>query len=138
VSDADAVRALAERAFAHYVDRIGVRPRPMDADYAPPARAGELFVTGDPIDGAIVIRTETEPALVDVIAVEPEGQGRGVGRALMAAAERIAAGHGREELQLFTHVLMTENRAFYSALGYREIEVRTEHGFERVYLAKRL
>lgn len=110
----------------------------MDYEYAPRALAGELFVAGDPLAGVLVLTTSDEPALVDVIAVEPALQGSGVGRTLMASAEELARAAGRDELQLFTHVLMTENRGFYAALGYEEFETRTDDGFTRVYLRKRL
>jgi hypothetical protein len=33
---------------------------------------------------------------------------------------------------------MTENLAFYPALGYTEVDRRREHGFERVFFEKRL
>jgi ribosomal protein S18 acetylase RimI-like enzyme len=63
-------------------------------------------------------------------------QGTGVGRALMAHAERYAREIGRPELRLYTNAAMTENLALYSRLGYREVGRRSEHCFERVYFAK--
>jgi hypothetical protein len=32
--DALAVRAVTDAAYRHYIDRIGIRPAPMDADHA--------------------------------------------------------------------------------------------------------
>ncbi len=42
------------------------------------------------------------------------------------------------ELRLYTHELMTENQRFYRARGFVETERRSEQGFARVYMVKRL
>ncbi len=70
------------------------------------------------------------------VAVRPAAQGRGVGRALLAHADRTASRLGLTELRLYTHSGMTENIALYTRLGWHETERRTEHGFQRVFFAK--
>ena len=47
VEDAGAARELVERAYGHYVERIGMRPGPMGDDYEARALAGQLHVIGD-------------------------------------------------------------------------------------------
>lgn len=136
--DGAAVQALVRRAFAHYVPRIGARPRPMDEDYAELARRGELWVTGDPVLGALVLQDGPEHLWVDVIAVEPDRQGGGVGRDLMRFAEDEAARRGHAEVRLLTHELMRENRAYYGRLGYEQHDVRGEPGDSLVYMRKQL
>jgi D-alanine-D-alanine ligase len=56
------------------------------------------------------------------IAVDPEQQGRGVGRMLMAAAERIMAGFGARLIYADTssRPQYETTRAFYLTCGYRE------------------
>ena len=49
---------------------------------------------------------------------------RGIGRALITAAEAWARDHGLENLTLLTGVFNTEARAFYASLGFAEEEVR--------------
>ena len=52
VDDAEPVRdARRARRSTHYIERLGLRPGPMDADYGEPAEAGELWVAGDPTGG---------------------------------------------------------------------------------------
>ena len=47
---------------------------------------------------------------------------------------RLGYGH----LDLYTHERMTENIAMYERIGYVEVDRRTERGFPRVYMRKRL
>jgi D-alanine-D-alanine ligase len=56
------------------------------------------------------------------IAVDPGQQGRGVGRTLMAAAERIMAGDGARRIYADTssRPQYEPTRAFYLACGYRK------------------
>ena len=85
-ADVGAIEKIVERAYGVYVERIGMRPGPMNADYA-------------------------------------EDEARAAGLA---------------EMRLYTHSKMTENRAMYARLGYRETDRRDEEGFDRVFFVKRL
>ncbi len=138
-SDVAAVSDIVERAYGIYVEEIGGRPAPMDADYSETVRQGTLFVAEDDgIAGLIVLVAEGDHLLVENVAVEPRRQGAGVGRALLAYAEAHARSRGVGELRLFTHVLMERNLRIYDRLGYTEDERRTDNGFERAFLSKRL
>jgi ribosomal protein S18 acetylase RimI-like enzyme len=140
LADVDFVAELVERAYEGYVEEIGGRPAPMDADYAAAVRDGTLFVAedGGEVAGAIVLVDEGEHLEIENVAVAPSRQGGGIGRALLAFAEEQARERGVAELRLFTHVVMTRNQRIYGLLGYTEIERRTDHGFERVFYSKRL
>lgn len=120
-SDAAAVRALVRAAYAKWVPQIGREPKPMGADYeAAIARhrvdlaymGGELAALIETIPGA-------DHLLVENVAVAPAFQGRGLGRFLMAHAERLAAAQGRAEMRLYTNQRFAENIRLYLALGYR-------------------
>ena len=138
--DADAIADLVQRAYAHYPERIGVRPAPMDADYAEAVRDDEVWVAerGEGIVGVVVLRHEAGHAFVDNVAVAPNAQGEGLGGRLLELAEGRAAAAGHAEVRLLTHELMHETRAMYEHLGWRQTERRREHGFSRVYFAKAL
>jgi GNAT superfamily N-acetyltransferase len=49
---------------------------------------------------------------------------RGIGRALIAAAEAWSRDHGLRKLTLLTGAFNANARAFYAALGFAEEEVR--------------
>lgn len=59
------------------------------------------------------------------IAVAPGRQGRGLGRALLAEAERLSAAAGAEEMTIDTagRAQYAPTRAFYERMGYRIHEV---------------
>jgi len=140
-ADAIAAQEIAQRAYGVYVERIGRRPAPMDDDYGEKAEQGRLLLADDDrhgIVGIIVLVREPDHLLIENIAVDPERQGMGVGRALLSYAETDARRHGLDTLRLYTNAAMTENLALYRRLGYREDDRRGEHGFERVFLSKRL
>jgi ribosomal protein S18 acetylase RimI-like enzyme len=128
------------RAFGHYVERIGMRPVPMDADYEAAVAGGDAWVADDDgeIVGLLVLVPSDDHVLVENVAVEPARQGEGIGRALLAFAEQRAAELGVSEMRLYTHVLMTENQALYTRLGYVEVDRRTVEGRTGVFMSKRL
>ena len=88
--------------------------------------------------GVLVAYPGNGSFFIENVAVRPEQQGQGLGRRLLDFAEQLCREHGFAELRLYTHVKMTENRAMYAHMGYTEVDRRHEHGFERVYMLKRL
>ncbi len=138
--DVPAIEALVREAYAMYVPRIGREPAPVTADHAGLVTAGRTSVVeaDGEIAGVIVLIPGGDHLLVENVAVAPAMQGRGLGRELMAFAERQATELGMAELRLYTNQLMTENLALYPALGYSETGRRVEDGFARVYFSKRI
>jgi ribosomal protein S18 acetylase RimI-like enzyme len=138
-AEASAVAALVQRAYEHYVARIGARPRPMDADYPALIAAGQVWVAVDPdVVGVIVLDHHADHLQIDNVAVAPDRQGSGAGSALLAFAEDRARALEVPELRLFTHALMTENQAYYVRRGYVRTGQTVDDGFDRVFFAKRL
>jgi ribosomal protein S18 acetylase RimI-like enzyme len=140
-ADAPAVGALVERAYATYAERMGFRPAPMDVDYETELRGREgwLALADGDVVGVLVVHADPDHLFVHNVAVDADFQGsRGLGKALLELAERRAAELGLSEIRLVTNELMTENRAIYAHLGWEETEVRSEHGYRRVYFRKRL
>jgi GNAT superfamily N-acetyltransferase len=141
-ADVPAIAALIERAYEHYIGRLGRRPSPMDADHGAHVAAGEQFVlvddaTGEVV-GTIVVATRADHVYVDNVAVARERQGEGLGRALLEFADAEAARRDRRELRLHTNVVMTENQQIYPRLGYEEAGRETVGVYERVVFRKRL
>ena len=134
----ESIRELVVRAYSRWVPRIGLRPAPMDADYAALVDEGDVFVLAGPdVVGVLVLRpTEGDALMVENVAVDPERQGEGLGPSLLEFAEAQARGRQLAELRLYTHELMTENIALYERLGWTEYDRLASHGFARVFLRK--
>jgi GNAT superfamily N-acetyltransferase len=134
------VAETVDAAFVVYVERIGRKPAPMNADHAASIAAGEVHVLerdGERL-GLIVQRPEADHLFIDILAVLPAAQHQGVGKALLHFAEEEARRLGLSALRLYTHAKMTENLRFYPAMGFRRGAARQEDGFDRVDFEKRL
>ena len=139
-SDLEAIHAVVRGAYAPFVPRIGREPAPMNADYAGLIARREVWVAtdSDGVIGVLVLRPQPDSLLLENVAVAPACQGRGIGRALIAFAEKHARELGLGEMTLYTNERMTENLHFYPRLGYIETERRVEEGFSRVFFHKPL
>ena len=140
LDDAPRVRDIVDAAYQIYVPRIGAKPGPMLDDYAQRITNGQVWVLedGGVPAGVLVLEETADSFLLDNIALAPGFQGKGLGRFLLAFAERRAAGRGWHEIRLYTNAAMTENIALYRHIGYVETARVTEKGFDRVYMTKRL
>jgi GNAT superfamily N-acetyltransferase len=147
--DEAAIAPIVERAYGVYVERIGMRPGPMDDDYREKVRRGLVHVVEDgsgdrgegddaALVGLIVLIELEDRLLIENVAVEPGRQGEGIGRLLLEFAEERARRAGIDTLALYTHEKMSENLALYARLGYEEDERRRESGFSRVFMSKRI
>ena len=138
--DAGALAALVDRAYGKYVARIGRQPLPMTVDYTEVIGRDMVWVieNEDELSAAIVLipDSQTGRLCIDNVAVDPERQGKGLGRRLMHFAEQEARRIGFGSLYLFTNEAMTENIAFYTRLGYRETHRETQHGRRLVFMEK--
>ena len=139
-SDVPSVAALVKAAYRHYVERLGMQPRPMTDDYPAVIRDRQVSVAehDGAIVGVVVLTLTDEGFLVDNVAVHPSRRGTGLGRALLQFAEAEARRAGFDALHLYTHEQMTENLALYSRIGYLEYDRRSQGGFSLVYMRKQL
>ncbi|HJU18312.1 MAG TPA: GNAT family N-acetyltransferase [Stellaceae bacterium] len=138
-ADRAAVEAVVEAAYSVYVARIGKKPGPMLDDYGRLIGGGAVSVfaeTDGAVAGILVLLPKPDHLLLDNIAVCPERQGRGIGRALIAFAESEARRRGYREIRLYTHEKMTENIALYQRLGFVEAGRGHEAGYDRVFMRK--
>lgn len=112
----------------------------MRQDYRRVIRERDVTVAeeGGKIVGVLVLDTTRRGFLLDNVAVDPAHQGRGIGSVLLSRAEEEARRAGYRAIYLYTHATMTENRELYARRGYAEFARRTEQGFRRVYMRKRL
>jgi GNAT superfamily N-acetyltransferase len=144
--DEAAIAVIVERAYCVYVERIGLRPGPMDDDYGEQVRRGLVHVAedggGGGIVGLIVLVESGDRLVIENVAVDPGRQGEGIGRRLLEFAEETARRAGIDTVALYTHEKMSENLALYARLGYEEDERRRVSAFSRVFsrvfMSKRL
>lgn len=131
---------LVDAAYRHYVQRLGGPPRPMTDDYAEVIRRKTVTVAerAGEIIGLAVLGVDEEGFHIDNVAVHPSHQGSGVGKTLLEHAEIAARQAGFDSIYLFTHELMTENRALYARVGYIEYDRRCHGDACIVYLRKQL
>ena len=139
-ADAAGVSECVRAAYTHYIERMGTPPGPMLDDYVQVVRDHRAYVVDDggEVVGVLVLMDKESGILLDNVAVSPQRQGEGIGRRLIEHAESEARRLGHRHLDLYTHEKMTENIAMYGRIGYEEVERRTERGFPRVYMRKRL
>ena len=138
--DAPAVAEIVERAYRHYIARIGNPPGPMIDDYAARVSQGAVWVLeeGTVVAAIIVLLPAPNYLLLDNIAVSPARQGLGLGRRLLAFAEDEALRRGYREIRLYTHETMVENQRLYASIGYEETGRGSESGYNRVFMRKQL
>ena len=138
--DLQAVACIVLAAYAHYVPRLGREPGPMLDDYGALIEHGRVHVVerDGVAEGVVVLIPQDDAMLLDNVAVAPAAQGTGLGRALLAFAEREAVAAGYRSIRLYTNEAMTENIRLYARLGYRETHRVVEQGLRRVYMAKPL
>src|ERR1051325_11537020 len=117
--DAARMRAIARAAYAKYVPRIGREPLPMVADYEAAVAANHAVVieASGSIRGYIIAWPEPDAYFIENIGVDPQHQGRGLGRRLMNHAVSQADRLGLPALRLYTNALMSENLAMYAHIG---------------------
>jgi len=140
-ADVPAVEAVTDAAYRPYIERIGVVPKPMEADHAADVAAGKVFVAqapGGPVVGLVVLEVFKDHLFLDSIAVHPDAHGTGVGRRLLRFVDARARALGLPEVRLYTNALMWENQRIYPKYGYEVVERRVDGPYDRVHYRKRL
>lgn len=128
-----------------YVAEVAARIAGFDADGVDPAveaRDGSMAVTcdtaGRPV-ACVAVRL-IGPGIAEIkrMYVRPGARGGGVGSAVLAAAERIAADLGADTVRLDTAAPLTEALALYRRNGYQEIPRYNDNPSATHWLQKRL
>lgn len=130
------IHGLLTRAFAPMAGRIDPPSslgRLSPADLAAKAAAHACLTAR--LDGTLVgclVVEDCEDALyLEKLAVRPDRQGQGIGRALVSGAERVARTLGKTALRLQTRVELVENHAAFAAMGFVEIGRSAHPGYDR-------
>ena len=119
--DAQALSHCFAAAYADDLARLADLPAGAEitAEEIASAEVWLAEIGGRPV-GGLVLYPETDALRLANLAVHPDHRGAGLGRALIAHAERQALDQGHGVLRLTTHVAMTGPRRLYARLGWRE------------------
>jgi predicted N-acetyltransferase YhbS len=127
--DAGTVRELTRKAYSKWCAVIGREPLPMTADYDHAVRSHviDLAYRDDRLVGLVEMIPRADDLLIENVCVDPDGQGGGIGRKLVARAEEETRRRGHQMIRLYTNKLFAANLGFYAAQGY---EVEREEAFK--------
>jgi GNAT superfamily N-acetyltransferase len=137
-ADMDAVVTLQRAAYARNRELLGVEPLPLMADYEEIFRDYEVWVTGEPIAGALILEPRPADLLIWSIATDPERQTSGLGRAMLAAAEQHALELGRGTMRLYTGAILTHLVDWYTRHGYALERIEELHDRKIAHMKKQL
>jgi ribosomal protein S18 acetylase RimI-like enzyme len=135
LADAVNLGALMAAAYAPYVARLG-STLPVGGDYADEIARYPVWIAEQDgrMVGALVLQPQRDHMQLANVAVLPDQQGRGIGRALLQKAEAEARAGGYQDMRLFTHAGMPDNIALYERHGW--IRLCSEPGSLRVAMIK--
>ena len=110
----------------------------MLADYHSLVADGVVTVLedGGRVCGVMVAWVDGDSFYVDNLAVDPDVQGKGVGRTLLGAADELGRLAGCRRLWLYTNAAMSENLEYYPRHGFTEFDRRVDEGYSRVYFER--
>ncbi|MEM7509214.1 MAG: GNAT family N-acetyltransferase [Pseudomonadota bacterium] len=129
------VLSLLQTAFAGMAGRIDP-PSSLETmtaeDLAETARNGLVLLAYDPgLVGCVFLTPRDKVLYIGKLAVAPERQGLGNGRALMHATKIEAQRRGLPALELQTRIELVENHAAFVAMGFRKTGETAHPGFGR-------
>lgn len=135
-ADLARVQEVVHAAYGRWLEQMNQPPAPLKRDYRQAIVEELLWVIGDPLLGLVSLVESDDALLLENVAVHPDAQGSGLGRALMDFAEHEARRRGFIRIRLYTNEVMIENLEIYSHLGYHETCRGTEGGYRRVHMEK--
>jgi ribosomal protein S18 acetylase RimI-like enzyme len=139
-ADAGEIARLVSAAYSPWVPLMGYQPMPMRVDYSEAVghhRFDLLDASGE-IIGLVETDIEDDCLVVVNLAIAPQWQHRGLGRALLAHAETIARDSECDRIRLYTNAVMSSNIALYRAVGYGIDGEQAVNGGTIVHLSKPL
>ena len=138
--DCAALEALQRAAYAENERILGATPIPLQADYAAILHDMEVWLAGprkDP-DGALALEFRDGDMLIWSVATHPKARGTGVGRGLLALAEKRARDEKRGVIRLYTASLYLSNIEWYARHGFVEESREVMSDRIRVNMIKKL
>lgn len=86
---------------------------------------------GEQLAGCVFLAEREDHFYLGKLAIDPDLQGKGIGRLLMKEAEAIAIAAGKPVIELQTRVELTGNQAAFTRMGFVETGRTAHAGFDR-------
>lgn len=139
-ADSGQLAEIARAAYGKYLDMVDEPPAPILLDYDRVAAVGRTHVAhvGGRILGMVTVEPDGRWLILRNLAVRPDLQGQGIGKRLVTLVEDMARSSGRDGVRLWTRAEMTDNVAFYQALGYVLTHSEKNDHAHRVFFRKEL
>lgn len=134
-ADLPAAYDVLRAAFTPYTALIGRPPAPLAADLTAAQAAGQVWVAPG---GIMVCQAQGDALEIDILAIDPAHQGRGLGTAFVAKAEAMARDGGLRAIVLHTNAVMEPAQRLYSRAGFTLVVRKQDDGFDRVFFRKAL
>ena len=142
--EAPPLEALAQAALKPFAPRFGTHAPLAGFDFERLVAERSVYVLDDEPGAAgtaapaalMVARTGDRVMTIGLIAVRPDRQGCGLGRALIDYAEALARLSGLRRVELTVEQVLWEQYARYARLGYQPVDEREDDGVVRVILRK--
>ena len=142
------LEALARAAFRPFAPRFGTYSPLTGLDFDRLIAERAVHVLDDEAEPAadppgprgpvalMVARPGERVLTIALVAVHPDRQGRGLGRALVAYGEALARLSGLRRVELTVEQVLWEQVARYARLGYQPVDERETDGVVRLILRK--
>ena len=133
-ADSAAAAVLIRTVFAGIADRLDPKPSALNESEAAIrallARGGGVCAEHDGALVACALWEEKSGGLyLGRVSVAPQARGKGLARAMIAAAEAEATRRGLPRLWLSTRLTLTENRRLFAACGFTETAQHAHPGY---------
>lgn len=127
-------------AYREYIPLLGRTPPTFHEDFDGHVALGNLwlFSNGGEVVGMVVLTPMLDHVLIQALCVDPSLQGQGLGRQLLAFAERLTKSFGFREMRLYTNSLMVRNLRIYRRWGFKKTHTEDYGWGCKVHMRKSL
>lgn len=136
-ADVAALTDLQRAAYAPNRATLGGEPIPLLLDYRSVLARYEVWLAGSQdLEGALILDPQPDHLLVWSLATAPAGQGKGLGKTLLAAAEARARQLGLTTIRLYTGEKLTRQVRWYHRHGYAIERIEERDDRRLVHMTK--
>ncbi len=90
-----------------------------------------LATLDETLVGCCFLKASDDSLYIGKLAVDPNRQGLGIGRKLVAFAAEVAEQQGCSALELETRIELVENHRAFAAMGFRKTGESAHRGYDR-------